>query len=88
MRGFMPDFYRTLEKGKKQYDFTLKAVDQSNYHLIVSADIHVRNRAMTKEEPIRRMMAIPSCALICRICATMCRSCQRAQRSMALTSAI
>lgn len=55
VRGFMPDFYRTLEKGKKQYDFTLKAVDQSNYHLIVSADIHVRNRAMTKEEPIRRM---------------------------------
>ena len=55
VRGFMPDFYRALEKGKKQYDFTLKAVDQSNYHLIVSADIHVRNRAMTKQEPIRRM---------------------------------
>ena len=55
VRGFMPDFYRRLEKGKKQYDFTLKAVDQSNYHLIVSADIHVRNRAMTKVEPIQRM---------------------------------
>ena len=54
-RGFMPKFYHSLEKGKKQYDFTLKAVDQSNYHLIVSADIHVRNRAMTKVEPIKRL---------------------------------
>lgn len=55
LRGFMPDFYRPLEDGKRQYDFTLKAVDQTNYHLIVSADIHVRNRTMTLKEPIRRM---------------------------------
>ena len=55
VRGFMPDFYRPLESGKRQYNFTLKAVDQSNYYLIVSADIHVRNRAMTKEEPLRQM---------------------------------
>ena len=55
VRGFMPNFYHPLEKGKKQYDFTLKAVDQTNYHLIVSADIHVRNRAMTKVEPIKRL---------------------------------
>lgn len=55
LRGFMPDFYRTLESGKSQYNFTLKAVDQTNYHLIVSADIHVRNRAMTLKEPIRKM---------------------------------
>ena len=43
VRGFMPKFYHPLEKGKKQYDFTLKAVDQTNYHLIVSADIHTIN---------------------------------------------
>lgn len=55
LRGFMPDFYHTLKSGQSQYDFKLKAVDQSNYHLIVSADIHVRNRAMTLKEPIRRM---------------------------------
>lgn len=55
VRGFMPDFYRALKRGERQYDFTLKAVDQSNYHLIVSADIHVRNRAMMLKEPIRRM---------------------------------
>lgn len=55
VRGFMPAFYHALEKGKSKYDFTLKAVDQSNYHLIVSADIHVRNRAMTLKEPIRKM---------------------------------
>lgn len=53
-RGFMPAFYHALEKGKSQYDFTLKAVDQTNYHLIVSADLHVRNRAMTLKEPIER----------------------------------
>lgn len=55
VRGFMPDFYRALVKGTREYNFSLKAVDQSKYHLIVSADIHVRNRAMTRTEPIKRM---------------------------------
>ena len=54
-RGFMPNFYQPLEAGKNRYDFSLKAVDQTNYHLIVSADIHVRNRTMTLKEPIQRM---------------------------------
>ena len=55
MRGFIPQFYRPIEAGKKSYDFELKAVDQSNYYLIVSADIHVRNRCMTVKEPLHRM---------------------------------
>lgn len=55
VRGFMPDFYRHLEKGVREYNFSLKEVDQSKYHLIVSADIHVRNRAMTTKEPLKRM---------------------------------
>lgn len=54
-RGFLPEFYRPLKSGVKSYDFALKAADQSNYHLIVSADIHVRNRCMTTKEPIRKM---------------------------------
>ncbi|MBO5962445.1 MAG: calcineurin-like phosphoesterase C-terminal domain-containing protein [Alistipes sp.] len=54
MRGFMPDFYRSLSNRQKVYNFSLKAVDQSKYHLIVSADIHVRNRCMTKSEPLRQ----------------------------------
>ena len=55
VRGFMPDFYRPIVAGQSSYDFTLKAVDQSKYHLIVSADIHVRNRAMTKKAPLKEM---------------------------------
>lgn len=55
VRGFMPDFYRPIKEREKEYDFTLRAVDQSSYHLIVSADIHVRNRCMTKGEPERQM---------------------------------
>ena len=55
VRGFMPDFYRLLNEKQREYNFSLKAVDQSKYHLIVSADIHVRNRAMTKSEPLRQM---------------------------------
>lgn len=55
VRGFMPDFYRPIVTGDKEYNFTLKAVDQSKYHLIVSADIHVRNRAMTKKTPLKEM---------------------------------
>ena len=54
-RGFMPDFYHSLSEKKREYNFSLKAVDQSKYHLIVSADIHVRNRAMTKSDPLREM---------------------------------
>ena len=55
VRGFMPDFYRPIKAKQKEYNFTLKAVDQSNYYLIVSADIHVRNRCMTLKEPMRQM---------------------------------
>ena len=55
VRGFMPDFYRALDKKQREYNFTLKAVDQTNYYLIVSADIHVRNRCMTTKAPIRQM---------------------------------
>ena len=55
VRGFMPDFYRALNKKEREYNFTLKAVDQSNYYLIVSADIHVRNRCMTTKAPMRQM---------------------------------
>ena len=55
VRGFMPDFYCPIVAGQSSYDFTLKAVDQSKYHLIVSADIHVRNRAMTKKAPLKEM---------------------------------
>ena len=55
VRGFMPDFYRPIAAGQKEYNFTLEAVDQSKYHLIVSADIHVRNRAMTKKAPQKDM---------------------------------
>ena len=55
LRGFMPDFYRPISATEKEYNFTLKAVDQSKYHLIVSADIHVRNRAMTKKQPLQQM---------------------------------
>ena len=55
VRGFMPNFYHSLSDNKREYNFSLKAVDQSKYHLIVSADIHVRNRCMTKEEPLREM---------------------------------
>ena len=55
LRGFMPDFYRSIVAEQKEYNFTLKAVDQSKYHLIVSADIHVRNRAMTKKAPLKEM---------------------------------
>ena len=54
-RGFMPDFYHSLNGKQREYNFSLKAVDQSKYHLIVSADIHVRNRAMTTQEPLRQM---------------------------------
>ena len=55
VRGFMPDFYRPIKAKQKEYNFSLKAVDQSKYHLIVSADIHVRNRCMTLKEPVRQM---------------------------------
>lgn len=55
VRDFMPDFYRPLNAKQRDYNFSLKAVDQSKYHLIVSADIHVRNRAMTTKEPMRQM---------------------------------
>ena len=55
VRGFIPEFFRPIKADVKSYDFELKAADQSNYYLIVSADIHVRNRCMTLQEPIRRM---------------------------------
>lgn len=55
VRGFMPDFYHSLNPKQKEYNFSLKAVDQSKYHLIVSADIHVRNRCMTVKAPLRKM---------------------------------
>lgn len=55
LRGFMPDFYRPLHPKQREYNFSLKAVDQSKYHLIVSADIHVRNRCMTLKEPLQQM---------------------------------
>ena len=55
VRGFMPDFYRPIKDKKKEYNFSLKRADQSNYYLIVSADIHVRNRCMTLKEPMRQM---------------------------------
>ena len=55
VRGFMPDFYHSLNPKQKEYNFSLKAVDQSKYHLIVSADIHVRNRCMTLKAPLRKM---------------------------------
>ena len=55
VRGFMPNFYRPLHPKQREYNFSLKVVDQSKYHLIVSADIHVRNRCMTRNEPLREM---------------------------------
>lgn len=55
VRGFMPKFYHALKRNEQVYNFSLKAVDQSKYHLIVSADIHVRNRCMTLKEPLRQM---------------------------------
>ena len=55
VRGFMPDFYHPIKEGQKEYNFTLKRVDQSKYYLIVSADIHVRNRAMTYKQPLQQM---------------------------------
>ena len=55
VRGFMPDFYQRIEADRSEYNFSLKKVDQSGYYLIVSADIHVRNRAMTVKEPLQRL---------------------------------
>lgn len=54
IRGFMPYFYRRIAKATsaeavQQFDFTLKKVNQDKHILIVSADIHVRNRAMMQK---------------------------------------
>jgi hypothetical protein len=54
IRGFMPAFYRKITKATsqeavQQFDFTLKKVNQKKHILIVSADIHVRNRAMMQK---------------------------------------
>lgn len=64
-RKFMPNFYRKITKATsvdavQQYDFTLKKVKQDKHILIVSADIHVRNRAMmTKADSKTHEMCNP-----------------------------
>lgn len=52
-RGFIPRFYRRLTspvsvEAVQQHDFTLKKVDNDRHIMIVSADMHIRNRAMIK----------------------------------------
>lgn len=52
-RGFLPYFYRRISSptsidNVQQYDFTLKKVDNDHHIMIVSADMHIRNRAMIK----------------------------------------
>ena len=65
LRKFMPNFYRKITKATsvdavQQYDFTLKKVKQDKHILIVSADIHVRNRAMmTKSDSKTHEMCNP-----------------------------
>lgn len=53
VRGFIPRFYRRLTspvsvEAVQQHDFTLKKVDNDRHIMIVSADMHIRNRAMIK----------------------------------------
>ena len=52
-RGFIPRFYRrvtapTSVEQVQQHDFTLKKVNNDRHIMIVSADMHIRNRAMIK----------------------------------------
>lgn len=52
-RGFIPRFYRrvtapTSVEQVQRHDFTLKKVNNDRHIMIVSADMHIRNRAMIK----------------------------------------
>ena len=52
-RGFIPRFYRrvtapTSVEQMQRHDFTLKKVNNDRHIMIVSADMHIRNRAMIK----------------------------------------
>lgn len=52
-RGFIPYFYRRISAPTsvdkvQQHDFTLKKVNNDNHIMIVSADMHIRNRSMIK----------------------------------------
>ena len=52
-RGFIPRFYRritstTSVEKVQQHDFTLKKMNNDRHIMIVSADMHIRNRAMIK----------------------------------------
>lgn len=51
--GFIPSFYRRITAATstdkvQQFDFTLTKRDNDRHILIVSADMHIRNRAMIK----------------------------------------
>lgn len=51
--GFLPSFYRRLSgttsvENPQQIDFELRKVNNDHHIMIVSADMHIRNRAMIK----------------------------------------
>ena len=58
-RGFIPRFYRrvtapTSVEQVQRHDFTLKKVNNDRHIMIVSADMHIRNRAMILQIPMKR----------------------------------